>query len=39
LSTIQNTRFALAYGSMLITFVTSSPNGAIPVVGATVPIR
>ena len=36
LSTTQNTRRADAYGSWLITWSTSSVNGAMPVVGATV---
>jgi len=39
LSTTQNTRFAEAYGSLVITWRTSSVNGAIPVVGSTRPIR
>jgi hypothetical protein len=38
LSTTQNTRPADAYGSVLMTSDTSSENGAIPVVGAMVPI-
>jgi len=39
LSTTQNTRLADAYGSVLMTLLTRAANGAIPVVGATVPIR
>lgn len=38
LSTTQNTRRAEAYGSAVITRRTRSPNGAIPVVGAMVPM-
>jgi len=37
-STTQHTRRAKAYGSAVITRLTSSPNGAIPVVGAMVPM-
>jgi len=38
LSTIQNTRSAEAYGSVVITCSTSAVNGAIPVLGAIRPI-
>jgi hypothetical protein len=38
LSTTQNTRRADAYGSVVITLVTSSSNGTIPVFSAIVPI-
>ena len=37
--TTQNTRLAEAYGSVVITVVTSAENQAMPVVGAIVPIR
>ncbi len=35
----QNTRFAEAYGSVVITWFTSAVNGAMPVVGSTRPIN
>ena len=38
LSTIQNTRSALEYGSMVITCATSRANGAIPVVSSHRPV-
>ena len=38
LSTIQNTRSAEAYGSVVITCSTSRANGAIPVVSSQRPI-
>ena len=38
LSTIQNTRRAVAYGLLVMTFSTSSVNGAMPVVLAQCPI-
>lgn len=38
LSTIQNTRRALAFGLLVMTFSTSSVNGAMPVVSAQCPI-
>ena len=38
LSTIQNTRSALAYGSVVITCSTSRANGAIPVVSSHRPV-
>ena len=37
LSTIQNTRRAVAYGLLVMTFSTSSVNGAMPVVCGAVP--
>lgn len=38
LSTTQNTRSALAYGSVVMTWATSRANGSIPVVGSSRPI-
>ena len=38
LSTIQNTRSALAYGSVVMTWATSRANGLIPVLGSRRPI-
>jgi len=38
LSTIQNTRFALAYGSVVITCSASRKNGVIPVVSSHRPV-
>ena len=38
LSTIQNTRSALAYGSLVITCSASRANGAIPVVSSHRPV-
>jgi len=38
LSTIQNTRSALAYGSVVITCPASRANGAIPVVASHRPV-
>ena len=37
LSTIQKTRFALAYGSWLMTWVTRFMKGTMPVVGSQRP--